>query len=336
MPQNKNAMARYKAIDERLRRKDYPSLQSLVDYVSQKLDKRVSVRTIQKDLCDMRYSEELNFHAPIGYDYFKRGYYYTELDYSIDRLPVTEYELEGLEIAINILEHFKEIPLIKQFDEAIHQIAHAVKISRERLSKAQGMLHIDLPAKYAGSKWIEPIADAIIKRYWLRIEHKSYQRDDSLEYRLAPYHIREYQHRFYVVGASRRKDQQEQKVRIFGLDRIQHIWPTNIPFDIPEDFEPNRYFANIIGISNPEKDPERIELWFDAQQSKYIINQPIHATQEILEQNDAGCRISLNLVINHELLMLLLSYGAHVKVLEPPHLALQIKEEARKLLGLYA
>ncbi|SFV30655.1 helix-turn-helix transcriptional regulator [Thermoflavifilum thermophilum] len=336
MPLNKNAMARYKAIDERLRRKDYPSLEKLVNYVSQKLGKSVSVRTIQKDLYDMRYSAELNFKAPIDYHYQRRGYYYKEPNYSINSLPVTEYDLNGLEIAINILEHFKHITLIRRFEDAIRQIADAVKISKERLVQSQGMLHIDLSAEYAGARWIEDLAEAIVNRNWVKIKHKSYQRNEEHEYRLAPYHIREYQHRFYVVGMSKRKDQQENKVRIFGLDRITNIWPTRDHFDVPENFEPHKYFANIIGISNPENDPEDIELWFDAQQCKYVLNHPIHASQQLLEQTEDGCRVRLKLVINYELMMLLLSYGSHVKVLSPAHLARQIQEEIQKMAAQYA
>jgi len=95
------------------------------------------------------------------------------------------------------------------------------------------------------------------------------------------------------------------------------------------------FFGNIIGISDPEKEPENIELWFEAEQSKYILSQPIHASQRVLEQTDAGCRIGLKVVINYELLMLLLSYGSHVKVLSPAHLARQIQQEARKMVALY-
>mgnify|MGYP002478598659 CR=1 FL=1 len=335
MPLNKFAMARYKAIDERLQRKDYPSLEALVAYVSEKLDRPIAVRTIQKDLYDMRNSMDLNFNAPIKYDHYRRGYYYDPSDYSIDRLPVTQYDLDGLEIAINILEHFKNIPLIRQFEDAIGRIAGAVKISKERLNKAQGILHIDQSVEYAGSSWIAALAEAIVQRKWVRIRHRSYQRNEAREYRLAPYHIREYQHRFYVIGESKRRDETQSKIRIFGLDRIQNIWTTRDTFEYPETFDHQAFFGNIIGISDPEKEPENIELWFEAEQSKYILSQPIHASQRVLEQTDAGCRIGLKVVINYELLMLLLSYGSHVKVLSPAHLARQIQQEARKMVALY-
>ena len=47
-------------------------------------------------------------------------------------------------------------------------------------------------------------------------------------------------------------------------------------------------------------------------------------------------KISLELVINHELKMQLLSYGENVKVLQPKTLAEEIKAEAKKMLKLYA
>ena len=54
MPQNRDAYTRYRMIDVRLRRKPYPHLEDLIDYVSEGLDKPVSKRTLQLDLQEMR------------------------------------------------------------------------------------------------------------------------------------------------------------------------------------------------------------------------------------------------------------------------------------------
>ena len=76
---NKNASARYRLIDIRInmKQKNVPSLQDLVDFVSEKIGEKVSVSSIQKDIYAMRYDESLGFLAPIEYDNYKKGYVYT-------------------------------------------------------------------------------------------------------------------------------------------------------------------------------------------------------------------------------------------------------------------
>ena len=78
---NKNALTRYRLIDNRMtiRQKTAPSLQELVDYVSEKMGAPISVASIQKDIYAMRYDESLGFNAPIEYDMYKKGFKYIYL-----------------------------------------------------------------------------------------------------------------------------------------------------------------------------------------------------------------------------------------------------------------
>jgi predicted DNA-binding transcriptional regulator YafY len=85
----------------------------------------------------------------------------------------------------------------------------------------------------------------------------------------------------------------------------------------------------------PLGEPEKVVLAFTPMQGKYIKSQPIHPSQQVESDNEKECRISLNVVINHELQMLLLSYGANVKILQPQSLADKIAASAKAMLELY-
>ncbi|MBP1652068.1 MAG: putative transcriptional regulator protein, partial [Bacteroidetes bacterium] len=61
----------------------------------------------------------------------------------------------------------------------------------------------------------------------------------------------------------------------------------------------------------------------------------IHPSQQIESDTAEECLISINVVINKELTMLLMSYGANVKVLQPAPLAEQIAAEAKAMLERY-
>ena len=115
MPKNKDALSRYRWIDERLRNKRLPkpTLETLIAYVSEKMDASISTRTIQKDIQDMRQDPDLNYMAPIVYERSTGTYRYEDESYSIGNLPIEEADLQGLEIAIGILEQFRSLPVVQ-------------------------------------------------------------------------------------------------------------------------------------------------------------------------------------------------------------------------------
>lgn len=334
MPLNKDALTRYRLIDERLRNHmiSKPSLDQLLVYVSDKMEKTVSRRTILLDIKNMKDSTELNYHAPIEFDHYQKGYYYSEQDYSINNMPVTEYELQGMEIAIGILRQFNNLHVIRQFEDAILKIADSVSINKKK-QEQRGVIHLDAPPHYKGLEWIPEIANAISSREILRISYQSFDRKEPKEYRIEPYHLREYNNRFYVFAKSIKET--KPGLRTFGLDRIIDIWPTDQHFD-EKKFDELGYFKNVIGITiSPDEKPQKVILSFTPQQGKYIKAQPLHQSQQIIKDDNQEYRVSLNLVLNTELMMVLLSYGSKVKVLQPKSLAEKIMKEAMEMQKLY-
>jgi len=333
MPLNKDALTRYRLIDERLRNTmvKRPSLDELLRYVSEKLDKSISRRTLLLDLKNMKESPELNYMAPIAFDRARKGYYYEEEGYSITKVPVTEYELQGLEIAVSILKQFQKLPVIRQFEDAILKIADSVSVKRKALQE-QGLIHLDTPPEYKGLDWIPEIAEAIRTRNVIRIRYQSFERDAPREYRLEPYHLREYNNRFYLFA--RNVQDPRPGVRTFGLDRILDIWPTYDHFE-EKDFDETSYFKNAIGITVPEGRPEKIVLSFTPHQGQYVKAQPLHWSQRILQDDEKALLVEVSLLVNYELMMLLLSYGPELKIIRPKRLVRRFTREAKAMLAQY-
>ncbi|MCF6402347.1 WYL domain-containing protein [Chitinophaga filiformis] len=334
MPKNKDAVSRYRWIDERLRNKRLrkPTLEDLIEFVSAKMGATISVRTIQKDIQDMRHDPELNYQAPILYDRSSGTYRYEDETYSINSLPIDEADLQGLEIAIGILEQFRSLPVIVQFEDAILKIAASLKKNREVLEH-KGLIKFARATQYKGAAHIPFIVDAIKGREVIRIAYQSFDRNEPKEHWVEPYHLREYQYRFYLIGKSQKA--KGGTLLTFALDRIVDIWPTNKTFD-EKNFDDASYYQHAIGVTVPQGAPEQVVLSFTPLQGKYIKSQPIHPSQQIEKDNDKECRISLNVVINHELQMLLLSYGANVTILQPAHLAERMAAEAKAMLQNYS
>ena len=109
MPANKNALLRYKTIDRCLRNRYRRwTLYDLVDACSETLyemegiRKGVSMRTVQGDLQIMR-SDKLGYNAPI--EVYDRIYYrYSDPDYSISDMPLSESDYVLISKAVELLK----------------------------------------------------------------------------------------------------------------------------------------------------------------------------------------------------------------------------------------
>ncbi|MRG48719.1 WYL domain-containing protein [Chitinophaga sp. SYP-B3965] len=333
MPKNKDALSRYRWIDERLRNKRLPkpTLDDLVTFVSDKMDNSIAVRTIQKDIEDMRNDAELNYFAPIVYNRSSKVYQYEDENFSISNSPIDEADLQGLEVAIGILEQFRSLPVIQRFEDAILKIAASLKMNRKQLEN-RGLIKFSRGSQYQGAEHIPEIVDAIKNLEVIRIAYQSFDRTEPKEHWVEPYHLREYNHRFYLIGKSQKA--KGGTVLTFSLDRIVKFWPTDKHFD-EKNFDDASYFQHAIGITVTEGEPEDIVLSYTPHQGKYVKTQPIHPSQVILQDDEKECRVGLKLVVNQELMILLLSNGARVKVLEPKHLADTLQAEAKKMLERY-
>ena len=113
MPVNKNALIRYKTIDNCLRNKYRRwTLDDLVEacsnalYDMEGITKGVCARTVQMDIQIMR-SDKLGYNAPI--EVYDRIYYkYADPDYSITEMPLSIEDCKLIKRAIILLESKKD------------------------------------------------------------------------------------------------------------------------------------------------------------------------------------------------------------------------------------
>ena len=108
MPANKNALIRYKTIDNCLRNRYRRwTIDDLVDACSEALydmegiTKGVCTRTVQMDIQIMR-SDKLGYNAPIEV-YDKIYYRYADPDYSITEMPLSVDDCKLIKEAIALL-----------------------------------------------------------------------------------------------------------------------------------------------------------------------------------------------------------------------------------------
>jgi predicted DNA-binding transcriptional regulator YafY len=333
MPYNKDAYTRYKLIDACLRRKSrpVPALQDIVDYVGDKLDKYISTSSIQKDIYAMRYDDNLGFNAPIAYDGKKKGYYYSEPDYYIEKLPISEEELQALEMSLGFLQQYTNMPAIKVFEEAITKMAASVK--KSRASFKSDVLIGDKDKQYVGVQFMQDIVEAIRSRRVVKLKYQSFQSDKLKEHTIHPYFIKEYSGRLYLV-ANDVAPGKAQKFLTFSFDRIVQLDITQTIFK-EQYLDKENYFSNALGVSNVDDKPLDLELKCHPSQAKYLKSQPIHHSQSIIVDNENEFVIKLKIVVNQELKMRILAMGHTAIVIKPDNLRKTFFEEVQLMQKNY-
>jgi hypothetical protein len=125
MPAIKNALLRYRIIDRAIRNEytPFPSKKDLRQLCEEEIfgssdGTHICDSTIEKDLFAMRMEHD----APIAYSKKERGYFYTEKDFSMDDVPLTEKDINAIKAASTILHQFKNTSLFGQYEFAIQKI----------------------------------------------------------------------------------------------------------------------------------------------------------------------------------------------------------------------
>ncbi len=326
MPINKSADIRYRIIDGCLTNplKKYPTMKDLVEKVSEQVGD-ISKDMIAKDIAAMR--KEHN--APISFDYYQKGYYYTEEGFSLKKFPITYDEVSALDFATAMLGKLKGSSLYENFESAINKIIMGLRIGNIINISEKLILQPEEAIETIGNKWIQVLLNAIVEKNCVEIVYQSYQRDKKVHI-ISPYMLKEYQKRWYLFGYSTK----HQKVLTLGLDRMVDIKMSEEKYYRDETFSEEEYFKHCIGIMK-EDEPEKVVLEFNEFQRVYVESQPLHKSQKIKNNSNGKLVIELEVYISHELVRLILSYGEAVRVLEPERLRKQIIETIKSTIKNY-
>lgn len=335
MPVNKNALIRYKTIDNCLRNKYRRwTLEDLVEkcsevlYEMEGIKKGVSVRTIQSDIQMMR-SDKLGYNAPIEV-YDQKYYRYSDKDYSITQMPLTQNDFELMQEAVDMLRELKDFKQFNAISDIVSRLQENLAITKHN---KRPIIHFDNVKDLKGLELLNPLYNYISHKQTIKITYQSFSSNKPIEYILFPYLLKEFRNRWFIFG-SRVEDL---ILYNLALDRIISIEKTDIPYQENPNFDSETFFNDMIGVSKDINDkPKEITFWATAEQSKYIETKPIHSSQKILNHNpDGSCVFSINVIENFELYSTFLSYGSGIKILSPKRVEMYMKRMSEKLFDLY-
>ncbi len=312
----------------------YWSKEMLLAAILEKADIRVQERTLLNDIYVMRYSTQLNYHAPIKYCQKGKGYHYTDPDYSIQKLPLSESDIHSLELAAAILGQYKHVSTLAEFSASIDKVVTLVnQLKKTEENSGTPIIDFEKAPFSKGTEYLEPLLESIKAQKVVEVLYHKFNEEKPDGRVVSPLLLKEYRNRWYLLGVSHEKEE----IRTFGLDRIAALLQRpEEKYKSSPSFDADTYFRNTIGISYEKGSAEEVVLSFTPFQGNYIKTQHLHATQEILADNEQEFRIKIKVAVNYELVSTILGFGEDVEVIQPSHLRDRVFGKLRKSFKLYA
>lgn len=330
MPQNRNAQIRYQAIDKclRNRRKNW-TWQGILEKVNIALQQDnpdtngISKTTLYEDLKDIEYriySGEIE-RIKSGKQIFLR---YKDPGYSINSQLLSQKETEMLKSAIDIITKFEGMP---QF-EWVHEIIPLLESKFGLINNNEKIISFETNSQYAGLSFIPMLFHAIVNRKVILITYQDFKTTQSYAVTLHPYHLRQYNSRWFLFGYDPNRPE---TIQTYAIDRIKQVEGTDLLYEHAL-INWDKYFSDIIGVTKYDIEPVEIKfLILDAEQAAYIETKPLHWTQQKIRKVSEGYETSITVIPNYELEKLILSFGKRMKVISPPLIRSRIAEHINEL-----
>jgi predicted DNA-binding transcriptional regulator YafY len=105
----------------------YPTMTEIIDACIEKLDFEPARETIQKDLANMRLPYPDGFDAPVRYCPRRKGYEYTDPNYSLAGVSLRQEELDVITDAVDFIQALGGTRISHQFNNAVEKLLSATK-----------------------------------------------------------------------------------------------------------------------------------------------------------------------------------------------------------------
>lgn len=320
-----NKVQRYRLlqIDEEIRSGKFPNATSL----SKKIE--VSSRTIQRDI---EYMRDM-YNAPIEFDAYKNGYYYTEENFYIKSVPLSEGELFSVALFDQLLEQYRNTPLENDLRSVFKKIEMSLpnKITLDSSFLQNQTTFIPDQMGTINPENFSKIFSALKNRHVLDFEYRPLQKTTWMTRRINPLHTVCQKGNWYVMGFCHDK----KDIRVFNFSRMQNVTESKEEFDIPEDFNPDKYFDKEIGIWLSATKKYTVELLISAEIGTFALERSWNKNQKIEQREDGSVWVSFETTQLPEVKRWVLGQGKTVKVLGPDELIAQVKDEVSAVLRMY-
>lgn len=275
MPTNKNALTRYKFLDEMLSdRHHFYDIHDLTKKCNEKLItaglSEVTLRCIEKDINYLEYDP---FFAEI--ERFRisgrRCMRYADPSFSIFKKELSEEESNLILEVLNTIGQFDGLAHFEWLER--FKIGLGLK-ERHKIISFSNNPYLQIP------NLLGILFDNTSNQVVIKLEYHTFSDTEKKTIVFHPYLLKQYNNRWYIIGAA----DSDKKILNFALDRIDNITPLPEKKFFPCEEDLAERFEDIVGITLYEdRKVEHIVFWVSDHSKNYIITKPIHESQKHLK-----------------------------------------------------
>ena len=190
------------------------------------------------------------------------------------------------------------------------------------------VLYEDIPE---GTQYLSLIVDAIRHRTQLQLTYHSFNRQEQYELTLSPYCLKVFKQRWYVAGCP---STHPNETRIYALDRVQTMRPTDQNFIYPKKFDAKTFFAPYYGVFR-NATPTKVIIEATPASTQFLRLLPLHDSQKELRQFHGNTFFEYYIAPTLDFIQELRTHGTDIRVREPEELVAIFREEAKKAYEMY-
>ena len=320
---SKSAYSRYRVIDKMLKNiyKPYPSLLDIQEACEISLHRAPSLDTLEKDIRNMKQSDV--FEAPIVFCRKNLGYYYSNPNYSINSIPLTDSDISSIKEALDLVNNLGGGNRVNErFTHAIQKILATYKEQFPDSDTERKIILTDYVEGAKGYENFNTLFKACKNQRPISFSHYSYNNREFKAIIVHPILLKEFENRWYLVSYS----ESHQSIRTFGLDRIYEPVHLKRKYVTSDEKEVESYCNDIYGVYPLENQPkQRIRFLTSINITNYFEAYPIHFSQKPKKNESGSSFFTIDVVPSMELIRLFRSYGKNLEVISPDWLREQTK-----------
>ena len=361
MPTNKNALIRYRIIDELLAdsHRRY-TRQDLFDIVSRRmlsLDNEfvISKRTIEKDLIALQERPfEMEIIEEVGNG--KRFVRYADQSQSLFTRPLSKDEMVLLREVLNTLGQFSGLDNFDWLDalqERLNDPDSFGEISDSYPIEPHGIISFSKNPYLNNRNGVMPVQNALYLLFsaissctTVTVDYLKFGEEEPKTFIVFPYLLKQYNDRWYLICSL--LDADPEFIMNLPLDRMAKVDMVPQITYRPCTVDLEDRFSKIIGVTY-RYDLKETKIIFAISENKkpYIQTKPIHETQrEFIEEEQREWRerypglakyrfFEIECIPNNELMECFFSYDKEIVVISPESIRKDIMSELQKQNKLY-
>ena len=285
-------------------------------------------KTIVRDIAFMR--DRLNL--PIDYNAQIQAYRYTHPVNSFPTVQVTEGELLALLVARRALEQYRGTPFHRQLEIAFEKLAGGLrdKISFSPADELRAVSFKNMGLGKADLTAFNALSGAVLKLHEVEFDYRKPGSAAPERRRVRPYHLANRENLWYLIA----HDLERNALRTYALPRITTVTVTKQHFEKPDDFTPEKFFANALGVLGGDGN-FTVVIRFKSDAADLIREREWHESQEMRELRGGGLELTLRLGALAEIERWVLGWGASAEVVKPAALRDKIRATAALLAATY-